>query len=116
METAHSAGDISDYDVTNIIDLTNRLVDYTVGNEKVRKDVKSVMGGTVLETYADKKLKEGRNAGLREGRKEGRKEAMWVVAEILRGVGNEDIAGETGLTEEEINEIRTELVAAAKQS
>lgn len=111
VESAHSAGDISDYDVTNIIDLTNRLVDYTVDNEKVRKDVKSVMGGTVLETYADKKLKEGR----KEGRREGRKEAMWVVAEILRGADNEYIACETGLTEEEINEIRMELAAAGKR-
>lgn len=57
LETAKENGIIKQYDMTNIFDLTVKLVDYiSQNNVKVREEVNSVMGGKVLETLGDKLL------------------------------------------------------------
>lgn len=55
LETAKENGIIKQYDMTNIFDLTVKLVDYiSQDNVKVREEVNAVMGGKVLETLGDK--------------------------------------------------------------
>ena len=51
MVDARDAGLLSEYDMSNIIDFTNRLVDYLFEeNREVTREVHAVMGGEVLET------------------------------------------------------------------
>ena len=61
MLDARNIGSLNEYDMSNIVDFTNRLVDYLFEeNQKVRKEVNAVMGGEVLETYADRMIAKGR--------------------------------------------------------
>lgn len=54
--------------MANIIEYTNKLIQYiSEGNNTLKKGANKIMGGAVLETYADKKLKEGIREGIREG-------------------------------------------------
>ena len=62
---AYSNGTLDSYDITNIIEFTEKLVHYIFSNNKnVCMEVDKVMGGQVLETYADKKLKQGMKQGV----------------------------------------------------
>lgn len=55
MKEAFDEGFLEEYDMTNIVQFTNDLVEYVFkDNQEVKKGVTDIMGGTVLETYADK--------------------------------------------------------------
>ena len=65
ISTAYNNGTLDSYDITNIIEFTEKLVHYIFNNNRdVCKEVDKVMGGQVLETYADKKLKQGIQQGM----------------------------------------------------
>lgn len=68
MIDARDAGMLDEYDLSNIIDLTHRLVDYIFReNQKIRSEVNAVMGGEVLETYADQMIAKGMEQGMEQG-------------------------------------------------
>ena len=65
INNAYNNGTLDSYDITNIIEFTEKLVHYIFNNNKnVCMEVDKVMGGQVLETYADKKLKQGMQQGV----------------------------------------------------
>lgn len=65
---AYENGQINEYDMSNIIELTKKLAGYLFNDgDKAREGVDAVMGGQVLETYADKKMKQGIELGDRQG-------------------------------------------------
>lgn len=116
---------LDEYDMTNIIEYTERLVNYVFkDDEDVRKEVTGIMGGQVLETYADKMITKGRLDGMREGKREGLREgelkgkreglregeqiANMNVAKrmIFMNMSSEDISKVTGLSMDEIEELR----------
>ncbi len=68
INNAYNNGTLDSYDITNIIEFTEKLVHYIFNNNKnVCMEVDKVMGGQVLETYADKKLKQGMQQGMQQG-------------------------------------------------
>ena len=68
ISTAYNNGILNSYDITNIIEFTEKLVHYIFNNNRnICKEVDKVMGGQVLETYADKKLKQGMQQGMQQG-------------------------------------------------
>ena len=101
----------------------------------VKKGAESIMGGIVLETYADKCIAEGRAEGRAEGIAEGRAEGIAEgraegIAEgraegraegaetekiklaknaIKNGISIQMAADITGLTIDEINKIKNEM-------
>lgn len=65
---AYNNGILDSYDITNIMEFTEKLVHYIFNNnQSVCKEVDKVMGGQVLETYADKKLQQGMQQGMQQG-------------------------------------------------
>ena len=69
---------ISEYTKCTIIDMSNKVLEHIAAKyEAVRKGVKSVMGGKVLEYEAKTILKERRLEGQKEGRQEGRLEMLF---------------------------------------
>ena len=73
MLEARDAGLLSEYDMSNIIDFTNRLAnDLFEENQEVKREVNAVMGGEVLETYADRMIAKGKLEGRLEGKLEGK--------------------------------------------
>ena len=79
MRKAYDTGFLEEYDMTNIVQFTQDLIDYVCkDNDKVRKGVMETMGGTVLETYADKMIAKGYANGHTEG-----EAAMAKLAERL---------------------------------
>lgn len=72
MIDAIDAGVLNAYDMSNIVDLTNKLVDYLFDeNQKAKQEVNAVMRGEILETYADRMIAMGREQGLLEGERRG---------------------------------------------
>lgn len=68
MIEAREAGVLNEYDMSNIVDFTNRLVEYIFdGNQKMKSEVSAVMGGEVLETYADRMIAQGMEKGMEKG-------------------------------------------------
>ncbi len=68
---------LNSYDMTNIIEFTEKLVHYIFNNNKnICKEVDKVMGGQVLETYADKKLKQGMQQGMQQGIQQGMQQGI----------------------------------------
>lgn len=68
MKKAYDTGFLEEYDMTNIVQFTQDLIAYVCkDNDKVRKGVMETMGGTVLETYADKMIAKGYANGHTEG-------------------------------------------------
>ncbi len=62
-------GLLNEYDMSNIIDFTNRLASYLFEeNQEMKREVNAVMGGEVLETYADRMIAKGRLEGKLEGK------------------------------------------------
>ena len=73
MIDARDAGLLNEYDMSNIIDFTNRLAnDLFEENQEVKREVNAVMGGEVLETYADRMIAKGKLEGRLEGKLEGK--------------------------------------------
>ena len=68
MSEAYSNGFLSDYDMSNISEYAKEIIAYVAEkNQMVKKGAESIMGGIVLETYADKCIAEGRAEGRAEG-------------------------------------------------
>lgn len=77
MIDARDAGILNEYDMSNIIDFTNRLVNYLFEeNHKVKGEVNAIMGGQVLETYADQMIARGREEGMAQGLLEGERRGL----------------------------------------
>ncbi len=75
MLDARDEGLLNEYDMSNIIDFTNRLASYLFEeNQEMKREVNAVMGGEVLETYADRMIAKGRLEGEIEGERKGRLE------------------------------------------
>ena len=75
MIDARDAGLLNEYDMSNIIDFTNRLANNLFEeNQEVKREVNAIMGGEVLETYADRMIAKGRLEGEMEGERRGRLE------------------------------------------
>ena len=87
---------ISEYTKCTIIDMSNKVLEHiAVKYEAVRKGVKSVMGGKVLEYEAKTILKEGQ----KEGRLEGRLEMLFdLVCNNLLSIA--EAAAQANLSEE----------------
>ena len=69
MMDARDAGLLNEYDMSNIVDFTNRLVEYVFReNQNAKREVSAVMRGQVLETYADRMIAKGRLEGKLEGK------------------------------------------------
>ena len=59
---------LNEYDMSNILDFARRLVEYVFdGNQKMKSEVSAVMGGEVLETYADRMIAKGIEKGMEKG-------------------------------------------------
>lgn len=87
---------ISEYTKCTIIDMSNKVLEHIAAKyEAVRKGVKSVMGGKVLEYEAKTILKEGQ----KEGRLEGRLEMLFdLVCNNLLSIA--EAAAQANLSEE----------------
>lgn len=87
---------ISEYTKCTVMDMSNKVLEHIAAkHESIRKGVKSVMGGKVLE-YEAKTI---RNEGRREGRSEGRLEMLFdLVDKGLLSIA--EAAVMTNLTEE----------------
>ena len=97
MKKALENGFLNEYDMTNIVQYTNELVDYIFKeNEDVRKEVTGIMGGQVLETYADKCI----NQSIHKER------IKTAKALISLDLSDEEISKATSLSVEEIEELR----------
>ncbi len=88
--------EISEYTKCTIIDMSGKVLEHIAGKyEAVRRGVKSVMGGKVLEYEAKTILREGRL----EGRKEGRLEMLFdLVCGNLLSIA--EAAAQANLSEE----------------
>ena len=87
---------ISEYTKRTIIDISNKVLEHIAAKyEAVRKGVRSVMGGKVLEYEAKTILKEGQ----KEGRLEGRLEMLFdLVCNNLLSIA--EAAAQANLSEE----------------
>ena len=86
LEKLLEEGEISEYTKCTITDMSNKVLEHiAAGHENIRKGVKDVMGGKVLEyeakTIRNEGLREGRNEGLREGRNEGKLEMLFDLVD-----------------------------------
>ena len=77
MTDAKEAGLLNEYDMSNIVDFTNKLVEYVFREqETIRNEVNAVMGGEVLETYADRMIAKGIEQGMIQGIEQGMEQGM----------------------------------------
>ncbi len=77
MIKARDAGILNEYDISNIIDFTTRLTEHLFKeNLEAKREVNAVMGGEVLETYADQMIAKGREEGIAEGLLEGQRKGL----------------------------------------
>lgn len=101
MIDAKHAGVLNEYDMSNIVDFTNRLVEYIFqGNLRMKSEVSAVMAGEVLETYADRMIAKGMEEGIEKGMERG------IERGIERGSIQTTIkmAREFGMSEEKLVE------------
>ncbi len=97
MMDARDAGLLNEYDMSNIVDFTNRLVEYVFReNQNAKREVSAVMRGQVLETYADRMIAKGMEYGLEQGMEQGVKQGR-IQATI-------EMAREFGMPEERLIE------------
>lgn len=83
LEELLEKGEIDEYTKCTIIDMSNKVLENIAQNfQLVRKGVKSIMGGKILE-YEAKKIKN-------EGRNEGRNEGIRALIDSLRSFSMED--------------------------
>jgi len=70
-------GKISVYTRNTIVEMTHKVLEKLAKKyENVKKGVRSIMGGKVLEYETKTIFREGKSEGLREGRREGRFENL----------------------------------------
>ncbi len=85
MIDAREAGMLNEYDMSNILDFARRLVEYVFdGNQKMKSEVSAVMGGEVLETYADRMIAKGIEKGMEKGMEKG---SMQMMIKLSREFG-----------------------------
>ena len=112
LQKAHDEHLINDYDQTNINDLTIKLTDYLMKqNEPAKKGVNRIMGGQVIETFADKVIKEAearvqeaetrvqeaaREAAKEAAKEAARKEKATILRMNSRGLTPSEISYFTG--------------------
>jgi uncharacterized protein YaaQ len=103
MKKANEEGFLNDYDMTNIIEFTNDLLDEILENEEdVRKEVTSIMGGVVLETYADRYADSRVEASLKL-------QAIQTAKSMIAHGDSDDYISElTYLSSEEIRSLKAE--------
>lgn len=96
LEELQDKGEISEYTKCTIIDMSNKVLEHIAKKyESIRKGVKSVMGGKVLEYEAKTIL----NQGKMEGRREGRLEMLFdLVSNNLLSIS--EAAVQAGLSDE----------------
>ncbi|MCD8105708.1 MAG: hypothetical protein LUF35_12105 [Lachnospiraceae bacterium] len=70
-------GKISAYTRNTIVEMTHKVLEKLAKKyENVKKGVRSIMGGKVLEYEIKSIFREGKSEGLREGRHEGKQEGL----------------------------------------
>lgn len=101
LEELQKEGEIDEYTKCTLIDMSNKVLEHIAEKfEAVKKGVKDVMGGKILD-YEAKTIKN-------EGRKEGRKEGIETLVDSLRflSISEETIEGQLiqryHLTREEV--------------
>lgn len=103
LETLLEQGAIDEYTKCTIVDMSWRVLENIARDyENVKKGVKSIMGGKVLDYEAKRIKTEGRTEGRREGRREGRKEGkLEALAELVRDniLSVQEAASRANLTE-----------------
>ncbi len=107
LESLQNQGIITEYSRCTIIDMSNKVLEHIAKKyESVRKGVKSVMGGKVLEYEAKTIRNEGWNEGLVIGREEGRILTVRIFQEASRNPDSsiEQIAARIGCKVEEVTD------------
>ncbi len=113
MLEAMDAGFLNEYDMSNIMDFTSKLANYLFDkNQKAKREVNAIMGGKVLETYADRMIAKGerigRIEGERKGRIEGERKGKVAILHELNYT-TEKIAEKLSLSVEQVKEILQQL-------
>ena len=109
MLDARDEGLLNEYDMSNIIDFTNRLASYLFEeNQEMKREVNAVMGGEVLETYADRMIAKGRLEGEIEGERKGRLEGKVAILHEL-DFTIDKIAERLSLSVEQVKEILEQI-------
>ena len=110
LETLLEQGIINEYTRCTIIDMSNKVLEHIAQKyDSVRKGVKAVMGGRVLEyeakTIKNEGIKEGMEKGIEKGMEKGmekgRREGM-VYAYYEMNLTTNEIAQKLQLTEKEV--------------
>ena len=113
LQKAYDEHLINDYDKTNINELTIKLVNYLMkNNEPAKKGVSKVMGGQVIETYADKilkmadaKIKEGEKKLKEEERKFKEEKRTIILRMQAKGFSSSEISDFTGYEPSFVKEV-----------
>ena len=108
LEELQRQEEISEYSRCTIIDMSNKVLEHIAKRyDSVRKGVKSVMGGKVLEYEAKTIREEGRAVGREEGREEGRILTVRIFQEAKRNPDAtiEQIAEKVGCEVREVADI-----------
>ena len=115
LEAMANREEICEYTKCTINDMTNKTAWHLAKNyETVRKGVKDIMGGKILEyeakTILNRGREEGRLVGRAEGREEGRLEGKILTARIFQTAKKNpeftcnQIAEEVGCSAQEVND------------
>ena len=114
LEALLEQGIINEYTRCTIIDMSNKVLEHIAQKyDSVRKGVKAVMGGRVLEyeakTIKNEGIKEGMEKGIEKGIEKGRQENKRMVALAMladKQLSLEKIAEYTGLSMEEVQHLK----------
>ena len=92
METLLEQGIINEYTRCTIIDMSNKVLEHIAQKyDSVRKGVKAVMGGRVLEyeakTIKNEGIKEGMEKGIEKGIEKGMEKGIMGTVSILKNLG-----------------------------
>ena len=92
LETLLEQGIINEYTRCTIIDMSNKVLEHIAQKyDSVRKGVKAVMGGRVLEyeakTIKNEGIKEGMEKGIEKGIEKGMEKGIMGTVSILKNLG-----------------------------
>lgn len=88
LETLLEQGIINEYTRCTIIDMSNKVLDHIAQKyDSVRKGVKTVMGGRVLEYEAKTIKNEGIKEGMEKGIEKGMETGIMGTVSILKNLG-----------------------------
>ncbi len=88
LETLLEQGIINEYTRCTIIDMSNKVLDHIAQKyDSVRKGVKTVMGGRVLEYEAKTIKNEGIKEGMEKGIEKGMEKGIMGTVSILKNLG-----------------------------